>query len=102
MVSNMRAELAGIRDWPADGRFAPGDSAYQRRKAVLEDIRLSLEATYDFSSPAAAIYLTTIVLNVYDSSRARRKQDRTRAANVARRLLKDIPKRQRLMDELVP
>jgi hypothetical protein len=97
MVLDMSLEMAGD-----DGRFRPGENAYQRRKAEMAAIRQSIESTFDFSSPLAATYLTTIVLNVYDSSHARKKTDRTRAANVARRLLRDIPKRQALLDGLLP
>jgi hypothetical protein len=80
----------------ATGRFKTGSNGYKQRLAARDRIRAGLEADYDFTSPTAVLLLPIIVQNLFDAERARRKNDRVRSANAARRLLAQLSKKEPL------
>jgi hypothetical protein len=86
--------------------FQPGQSGnpsgYRLRVAQKEAIRASLLLDYDWSRPSHAMQLDGIVEAIHDSTHARKRTDRVRAANLYKRQLRDIPKRQALLDGLLP
>jgi hypothetical protein len=81
---------------PATGRFVESNSGYRLRKAAREAIRTALVSEYHFDGAAAAVLLPIITEHLFDAARARKKNDRVRAANAARRLLATVSKRETL------
>ena len=75
------------------GRFVSGNPGYRLRVCAKAEIRRQLRADYDFSSPSHAMQLESIVTNIYDSTHARSRVDRTRAGNLYKRQLRDIPRK---------
>jgi hypothetical protein len=78
----------------ATGKFVAGNPGYRLRVRAKDEIRRQLLADYDFASPSHAMQLESIVTNIYDSTHARNRVDRTRAGNLYKRQLRDIPRKQ--------
>ena len=77
---------------PASGQFLPQNSEYRARRLRLADRLAKLRLDYD-PSPSQEMLLVVIAGHLDDAERARSPIVRMRAANVARRLLKDIPRK---------
>ena len=76
------------------GRFTNGHSEYRARKDRLAERVRQLTLDYD-PGPAQQQLLPIIARHLDDAERARTAERRVRAANAARRLLKDIPRKPR-------
>ena len=75
-----------------NGRFINGHSQYRARKDRLAERLRQLTLDFD-PSPSQQMLLPIIASALDDAERARSAVVRTRAANTARRLLKDIPRK---------
>jgi hypothetical protein len=74
------------------GRFVNGHSEYRARLQRLAERERQLTLDYD-PSPSERQLLPIIARYLDDAERARTVERRVRAANAARRLLKDIPRK---------
>ena len=74
------------------GRLVRGHSEYAARKRRLAERVAKLRLDYS-PSPSQEMLLVVIASALDDAERARSAVVRTRAANTARRLLKDIPRK---------
>ena len=77
---------------PASGQFLPQNTEYRAKRLRLADRLAKLRLDYD-PGPAQEMLLVIIASALDDAERARSAVVRTRAANTARRLLKDIPRK---------
>src|SRR6516164_1882529 len=76
----------------ASGQFLPQNTEYRAKRLRLADRLAKLRLDYD-PGPAQEMLLVIIASALDDAERARSAVLRTRAANTARRLLKDIPRK---------
>ena len=74
------------------GRFRAGNSEWHARKRRIADRLARLRLDYD-PSPSQEQLLVIVARHLDDAERARPAERRVRAGNIARRLLKDIPRK---------
>jgi hypothetical protein len=76
----------------ASGQFLPQNSEYRAKRLRLAERLAKLRLDYD-PNPSQEMLLVVIASALDDAERARSAVVRTRAANTARRLLRDIPRK---------
>src|SRR5262249_29417648 len=75
------------------GRFINGNTEYRRRQQRVAERLEQLCAEYD-PSPTQRQLLAVVARNLDDAERGRTAERRVLAANAARRLLRDIPRKE--------
>jgi hypothetical protein len=79
---------------PATGHFVRGfRGAYKTRQQTVAARLEALTSQYKADNPADLALLALAAVHVVDSEKARNRVNRTRAANAAMRILKQIPRK---------
>jgi hypothetical protein len=74
------------------GQFTAGNTEYRAKQRRIAERAEQLCAEYD-PTPSQRMLLLTIARHLDDAERGRSAIVRTRASNVARRMLRDIPRK---------
>jgi hypothetical protein len=93
-AENMDGIASGaVSDHDRLGRFTAGNTEYTAKKRRIADRIAQLSLDYDASTPSLRMLLSIAAHHLDEAERTRSPMTRTRAANAATRLLRQIPRR---------